>query len=220
MLKDYLEIMDQASKQLQLRGVDIKAYNSPTVFESLNSKDTAEAMSRAKNYLEWAQPLDKKLHSNPLGELSHELRNNDLALDAALTCAFQGFEMDYKAFPKLVDKGDVIDAYTLDFKQIYCNENFFKNTSYTLDQLSSISIFVLFKRPAKIEAELKRACIKAITEHKPVVLNMDKYLMSETKSRSGYWLEAKHKCILPIFNVRNHQPEGVISVIKVNKFRY
>ena len=41
--------------------------------------------------------------------------------------------------------------------------------------------------------------------------------MSETKSRSSYWLEARHKCILPIFDASNSKPSGVLSIIKVKK---
>ena len=127
MLSEYLSLTEETCENLEKKGVIATPFARPTAFESLkDEKAQKQAILQAKNYQEWSKSIDEKLKLQQMSSFSQELRNNDLALDAALTCAFQGYGLDYKSFPKLVDKGDVIDAYTLDFKQVYCNENFFK----------------------------------------------------------------------------------------------
>ncbi|MCB0391404.1 MAG: hypothetical protein KDD58_08935 [Bdellovibrionales bacterium] len=151
MLSYYKETTEETCRNLSDKGIEVIPFKNPTVYEKLKTKEEQQrALQQAENYYKWTLPLIKKLKmSQTVNDFSQELRNNDLALDAALSCAFQGFGWDYSIFPKLVEEGDIIDAYTLDFRQIYCNENFFKGTSYTLDQLQAYSFLIYINVQAK-----------------------------------------------------------------------
>ncbi|MCB9025342.1 MAG: hypothetical protein H6625_03420 [Bdellovibrionaceae bacterium] len=161
-LQEYLKLTEETCENFSQRGVEVTPFYRPTEFETLNEESAKIALDKARIFHINSMPLETKTTRSNMVPLNQDLRQNELALDAALSCAFQGFEMDVNVLPKWVDKGDLIDAYTLDYRQIYCNENFFKVNCYTLDQLQSMSIFELYKRPKMIEQDLREACFQAL----------------------------------------------------------
>jgi len=117
-------------------------------------------------------------------------------------------------FTKISDK-DIIEIYTLDFKQFFANSTFMVNCSYDLSDLSAYPWPALFERPEEITRQIIEQTNAVIANpiKQTIEYNVEPHIGREVFSTEKQSLLIKMGVVSPLFDA-NDNLVGVVATLE------
>jgi hypothetical protein len=122
-------------------------------------------------------------------------------------------------FYPTLEPGDIIEVYSNppEYKQLYCNEEFWKHCSYTREQMETIPYPKLFWRSDEFQFKLmKKAEYVTLHEDQAVPWNLELHELVENFHPRKRTFEIQMRYVSPFFDKKSNKREGVVSTLRVN----
>lgn len=118
-----------------------------------------------------------------------------------------------------LDETDIVEIYDVNFRQIFCNLNFFAVSSYTFEELKHLPMAQLFDRPPELMGILMNEIMTVLKSDRPVTLQstLPKHICKETQSIRRYIAEMNQGIISPLFD-QNNQVVAVATSLSLKIF--
>lgn len=114
-----------------------------------------------------------------------------------------------------IQKGDIVEAYSEDFVQIYRNRTFLKLCSYDLYTLLSHPFPMLFRRDEKITAQIVSRAIHCMTKGEGIEpVGVENNNLQEQFARNSRVFEIQHKWCSPLFSRRTDRPMALFCTMQ------
>lgn len=122
-----------------------------------------------------------------------------------------------QSFLDLIESDDVLEIYTLDFKQMFCSFNFWSMVSYSLDQVFANEFWELYGRDSRINDEIGSTISRALRQRTTVAYETPPHVMQELASPAQYRFEMTLGYVAPLYDRQTGQPAAFVSTLKARR---
>lgn len=122
-----------------------------------------------------------------------------------------------QSFMDLIGPDDVLEIYSLDYKQMFCSINFWCMVSYTLDQVFLNEFWELYGRDSSVNDTIGVTIAQALKERKTLPFDSPSHIMAELASPGMYRFEMTLGHVSPLFDREDGQPAAFVSAVKARR---
>lgn len=122
-----------------------------------------------------------------------------------------------QSFLDVIESDDVLEIYTLDFKQMFCSFNFWTMVSYTLDEVFSNEFWELYGRDSSINEAIGVNIKKALDAKETVPFDVPPHIMQELVSPAQYKFEMTLGYVSPLYDRQSGRIVAFASTLKAKR---